>query len=394
ATLTTIISAAVLFYFGTSSVKGFATMLIVSVILSFVTNVYLTRLFLGLLVHSRYFDGKPGWFGVKREDIKDIKEGYDIYTLPTRFDKWGFVRFKNIFFTFSVALLLIGAVLLAVFKLNLSIDFTSGTRIEIMADHPLTTEEIEKQLDNFNIKPDQIVFSGDNQESAVVRMKGDIDQKTVNRIKSHFAEEYGHDPSISVVTPMVGQELVKNAIMAVAIASLGIILYLAFRFEIKMGIASIIALLHDAFFVIAIFSIVRMEVDLTIVAAVLTIIGYSVNDTIVIFDRIRENMRMKRRIRKYDEIVEIVNRSLRQVFTRSINTMLTVLLPVVLLLVMGSEAIRNFSLAMFVGLIAGGYSSLFIAAQLWLIWKGRELKKKGVLITYKEKKKFSDEPQV
>jgi len=258
----------------------------------------------------------------------------------------------------------------------------------------LTTEEIEKQLDNFNIKPDQIVFSGDNQESAVVRMKGDIDQKTVNRIKSHFAEEYGHDPSISVVTPMVGQELVKNAIMAVAIASLGIILYLAFRFETKMGIASIIALLHDAFFVIAIFSIVRMEVDLTIVAAVLTIIGYSVNDTIVTFDRIRENMRMKRRIRKYDEIVEIVNRSLRQVFTRSINTMLTVLLPVVLLLVMGSEAIRNFSLAMFVGLIAGGYSSLFIAAQLWLIWKGRELKKKGVLITYKEKKKFSDEPQV
>ncbi|MFO7341598.1 MAG: protein translocase subunit SecDF [Bacillaceae bacterium] len=394
ANLTTIISAAVLFYFGTSSVKGFATMLIVSVILSFVTNVYLTRLFLGLLVHSRYFDGKPGWFGVKREDIKDIKEGYDIYTLPTRFDKWDFVRFKNIFFTFSVALLLIGAVFLAVFKLNLSIDFTSGTRIEIMADHPLTTEEIEKQLDNFNIKPDQIVFSGDNQESAVVRMKGDIDQKTVNRIKSHFAEEYGHDPSISVVTPMVGQELVKNAIMAVAIASLGIILYLAFRFEIKMGIASIIALLHDAFFVIAIFSIVRMEVDLTIVAAVLTIIGYSVNDTIVTFDRIRENMRMKRRIRKYDEIVEIVNRSLRQVFTRSINTMLTVLLPVVLLLVMGSEAIRNFSLAMFVGLIAGGYSSLFIAAQLWLIWKGRELKKKGVLITYKEKKKFSDEPQV
>src|SRR5690606_32390200 len=158
--------------------------------------------------------------------------------------------------------------------------------------------------------------------------------------------------------------------------------------------ASVLALLHDAFVILAVFSIVRFEVDLTFIAAVLTVIGYSINDTIVTFDRIRAHMKRKRRIKQFKELVDIVNSSLRQTLTRSINTVLTVVFVVVALLIFGSESIKNFSFALLIGLIAGTYSSLFIAAQVWLVWKGKELKKKGTIITYKEKKKYSDQPQV
>ena len=213
-------------------------------------------------------------------------------------------------------------------------------------------------------------------------------------VKEHFSEVYGNEPNISTVSPVVGKELAKNAVFALAIAAIGIVLYVTIRFEIYMALGAIIALLHDAFFIIAFFSLTRLEVDLTFIAAVLTIIGYSINDTIVTFDRMRENLAKKRKIKTEQELEDIVNKSLRQTLTRSVNTVLTVMFAVITLLLFGSESIFNFSLALLVGLISGTYSSLFIATQLWLVWKKKELKKKGTLITYKEKKQWSDEPQV
>ena len=199
---------------------------------------------------------------------------------------------------------------------------------------------------------------------------------------------------MSTVSPTVGKELAKNALIAVLLASVGIILYVALRFEMRMAIPAVLALLHDAFLIIAVFSFTRLEVDITFIAAVLTIIGYSINDTIVTFDRIRENMRRKKRIKKAEEIADIVNKSLRQTLGRSINTALTTLMAVAAILIFGSEAIFNFSFALLIGLITGLYSSLFVAAQLYYVWKAKELKQKGVLKTYKEKRHFTDEPQV
>lgn len=394
ANVTTLLAAGVLFVFGESSVKGFATMLIVSILVSFLTAVYLSRLLLSLLVKSNWLNKKISWFGVKAEDIHNIKEGIETTQLTTKFDKLDFVKHKNKFFAASSILIIIGIILLFIFKLNLSIDFTSGARIEILSDKTLTTQEVKTELAQFNINTDDIVLSGDNHNRAVARYKGTLSQDKINELKLKLHDKYGNDPNVSVVTPTVGKELVKNAIYAIAIASIGMILYVAVRFEWKMGVAAIVALLHDAFFMISIFSITRLEVDLNFVAAILTIVGYSINDTIVTFDRMRDHLKKKRRIREYSELVDLVNSSLRQVFTRSINTALTTVIPVVFLLLMGSEAIWNFSLAMFIGLIIGVYSSLFIASQLWLVWKGKELKRKGVLITYKEKKKYSDQPQV
>ncbi len=395
AQITTLIAAIVLYVYGESSIKGFATMLIVSILLSFITNVYVSRFLLGFLVHSRLFDGKLRLFGVKPSEIHELKEGLETTELTTKFDKIDFVKHKSKYFTASGVLLLAGLVLLIIFKLNLSIDFTSGTRIEIMSDSEITTEEVKNELAKFDVETDDIVISGEDHDRATARYKGTLEQDEINDMKAYFLDKYGVDPNISVVTPTVGKEIAKNGMTAVAIAFVGIIIYVALRFEWRMGLAAVLALIHDAFFMVAVFSITRLEVDLNFIAAVLTVIGFSINDTIVTFDRMRDHLRKHKKIREYHVLEEIVNKSLRQVMTRSINTSLSTLLPVVFLLLFGSEAITNFSLAMFIGLVVGVYSSIFIAAQLWLVWKGKELKKKGVLITYKEKKKFAgDEPQV
>ncbi|WP_312093409.1 protein translocase subunit SecDF [Niallia sp.] len=394
ANLTTIIASVVLFVYGTSSVKGFATLLIVSILVSFITAVYGSRLLLSLLVKSKLFDKKITWFGVNRKDIKHISENYDTLTLPTKFDRLDFVKYKNVFFTISSILIVAGIVIMFIFKLNLGIDFTSGSRIEVMADKTLTTAEVKKELDKLDVVADDIIISGEKQEIAAIRIKGDLSQEKINTIKSDLKEAYGHDPSVSSVSPTVGKELAKNAFYAIIFASIGIILYVTIRFEIYMAIAAVLALLHDAFFIVVVFSITRLEVDITFIAAVLTIVGYSINDTIVTFDRIRENLAKKRRIKTPQEIKDIINTSIRQTFARSINTVVTVIICVVALLVFGSSAITNFSVALLIGLIGGAYSSIFIASQLWYVWKKKELKRKGVLVTYKEKRPNTDEPQV
>jgi protein-export membrane protein SecD/preprotein translocase SecF subunit len=394
ANVTTILAAAVLFMYGTSSVKGFATMLIVSILTSFITAVWGSRLLLSLWVNSRIFNKKPGWFGVKQREIKDLADDFDTLDLPTKFDNVDFAKNRTKFFVLSGILLAAGIIVLAVFRLNLGIDFESGSRMQILADKSLKTEEVKKELEEVNLASDNIVISGDEQNVAVVRYSDDLNKNQIAKLKDHFNKLYGAEPSISTVSPVIGKELAKNAMKAVAIAAIGIIIYVTFRFEWRMGLTSVLALVHDAFFIIAFFSLTRLEVDITFIAAVLTIVGYSINDTIVTFDRIRENLHKKRRLKTVEDIEEVVNKSLRQTMGRSVNTVLTVVIAVIALLIFGSESILNFSIALLVGLIAGTYSSVFIAAQLWLVLKKRELKKKGTIKTVKEKKKWSDEPQV
>ncbi|MCM3704391.1 MULTISPECIES: protein translocase subunit SecDF [Cytobacillus] len=394
ANITTILAAAVLFMYGTSSVKGFATMLIISILASFLTAVYGTRLLMGLWVHSKFLDKKPGWFGVKKSEIKNIAENYDTLDLPTKFDKFDFVGHRRKFFILSAVLIAVGIIIVSIFRLNLGIDFASGTRIEQLADKPLTKEELQNELSAVGLETDDIVISGDNKEIGVARLKGVMTKNEIADLKTHFHETFGADPNVSTVSPTVGKELAKNALIALAIASIGIVIYVTIRFEIKMAIPAVLALMHDAFFIIAVFSFTRLEVDITFIAAILTVVGYSINDTIVTFDRMRENMQKKKKLKSFEDIADVVNKSLRQTLGRSVNTVLTVVFTVVALLVFGSESIRNFSFALLIGLIAGTYSSIFLAAQIWAVWKGKELKEKGVIHTVKEKRKVSDEPQV
>ncbi|MGG0305145.1 protein translocase subunit SecDF [Priestia megaterium] len=374
ANITTMLAALVLFFYGQSSVKGFATTLMIGIVLSFITAVYGTRLLMSLLVNSRWFDKKSGYFGVKKEQIHDLSKDDGTTVLPTAWDKIDFVKYRKVFFTFSSVLVIIGIISVAVFRLNLGIDFTSGTRIEIPANHTVTQAEIQREMKSLDIKTDDVVITGKSNDTGVVRVVGVLNKKEIANLKDHFKDKYGSEPNVSTVSPTVGKELAKNAMMAIVIASIGIIIYVTIRFEFYMALAAVLALLHDAFFIVTVFSLTKLEVDLTFIAAVLTIVGYSINDTIVTFDRIRENMQ-KFKSKTFDDLAFIVNLSLRETFTRSMNTVLTVVIAVVALLLFGSESIQNFSIALLVGLILGAYSSVFIAAQLWLVWKGKQLKR-------------------
>lgn len=374
ANITTIIAAVVLFIFGTSSVKGFATMLILSILTSFITAVFLSRFLLALLVESRWLDRKKGWFGVNKKHIMDIQDTDENTEPHTPFQKWDFTSKRKYFFIFSSAVTVAGIIILLVFRLNLGIDFASGARIEVQSDHKLTTEQVEKDFESLGMDPDTVVLSGEKSNIGVACFVGVPDKETIAKVKTYFKDKYGSDPNVSTVSPTVGKELARNALYAVAIASIGIIIYVSIRFEYKMAIAAIASLLYDAFFIVTFFSITRLEVDVTFIAAILTIIGYSINDTIVTFDRVREHMK-KRKPKTFADLNHIVNLSLQQTFTRSINTVLTVVIVVVTLLIFGASSITNFSIALLVGLLTGVYSSLYIAAQIWLAWKGRELKK-------------------
>ncbi|WP_339250722.1 protein translocase subunit SecDF [Sporosarcina sp. FSL W8-0480] len=395
ANITTLLAAVVLFIFGTSSVKGFATMLIISILVSFLTAVWGSRLLLGLLVHSGLLDGKSGLFGISKKRVHPIEEGMDTLDLTTKFDRLDFVKTRKLFYVLSIVLIIAGIIVLGIFKLNLGIDFAGGTRVEILSDTPLTTEEISNTLEEMGHPATDIVISGDTDNIGVVRYKEEFKQETVNKFKRDLMAKYGADPNISTVSDTVGKELVKNAFYALLYAALGIVVYVAFRFEWRMGVASIIGLIHDAFFMVAVFSISRLEVDITFIAAVLTIVGYSINDTIVTFDRIRENLHKIGKIKDEKVLADIVNKSLRQTLGRSVNTVLTVIFVVVALIVLGAEAIRPFSIALLIGLLAGTYSSIFISAQIWFDLKKKELQKSGTLKVDKEKKQWgSDEPVV
>lgn len=384
ANLTTMIAGIVLFIFGTSSVKGFATMLILSILMSFLTAVFLTRVLMNLLVHSGMFNNKLRLFGIKESDRYSLSDGKDIEDLTTPYDRFDFVKSSKIFFTLSIITISAGVVILALFQLNLGIDFTSGTRADIPITEEVSVDDVEEELAALELTPSSITTSGDN--LIVARYAEDIGQQSSTMLHDYFNELYGLSPMISTVSPTVGQELAKNAVYALIFAAIGVVLYVSVRFEWRMAVPTVIALLHDVFFMVAIFSLFRLEVEITFIAAVLTIVGYSVNDTIVTFDRVRENLRKIKVIRDPEVIDLIINRSLRQTMTRSINTVLTVILVVAALVFLGATSITNFSVALLIGLISGVYSSVFIAIQLWGVFKKRQLKNAGgELVVHVEK---------
>ncbi len=384
--VTTFIVGVVLFIFGTSSVKGFATMLIISIIVGFCTAVFGTRAIMALWVRSNFLDKRLGWWNVKEKDVMKLKDVKNDLDIPTRFDRLDFIKHGRKFFTASAIVTVVGIVALLLVGLNTSIDFSSGSRIQVNADNKLEISEVEKKFDDMGLKVEDAVYAGGDHKSVIVRTKGVLSKEEVNKLTAELDDTYGQNPNISTVSPTVGKALAQNAFKAVLFASIGIVVYVTLRFEWRMAIAAIISLLHDAFFIVTVFSITRLEVDVTFIAAVLTIIGYSINDTIVTFDRIRENMHKLGRVRTKDDISRIANISIRQTLKRSINTVVTVILTVLAMLIFGSHAIFNFNFALLVGLVIGMYSSVLIAVPTWVFFKKREFDKRGPFKTVKERR--------
>lgn len=389
ANITTLIAAVILFIFGTSSVKGFATMLIISILISFITAVFGTRLFLGLWVQSGFLKNKKSWFGVKEKDIKELSADEEEPKLFNR--NVNIIQHRKKFFIFTGVLMILGCAALLIFKINPGIDFTSGSRIEIAADEKINAEEVEGTFNELGFEAKSIVLSGENNTIAVARFETVLSDQEIFKVQQTFQEMYGAEPAVSVVSPIVGQELVKNAIYAVVIAALFIIIYIAFRFELFFGVTAVIALFHDVLIMLFAFSITQIEFDITIVSAILTIVGYSINNTIVVFDRVRENIQKQKRVSSFNELAKIINRSIIQSFTRTMNTTISTLIAILAFLVLGASSIFTFTLALVIGLTAGTYSSLFLAAQIWLVWRGKSIKEKP--LDFRKKKRLEG-PQV
>nr|WP_216857162.1 protein translocase subunit SecF [Paenibacillus tritici] len=281
-----------------------------------------------------------------------------------------FVHLSKFFYIFSIALTVAGLIFLATFGLNYSVDFKAGSNVDVALSKSITLDQLKPALNEAGIGDDPTITVGDKRvniryDQELSDTQSESLKKSINKIDEKASFE------INTVDTEMAKELARNAIYSVLLASIGIIIYVSIRFEWRFALASIVALLHDAFMVVAIFSIFRLEVDITFIVAVLTIIGYSINDTIVIFDRIRENLRFGKQ-KSYEDLKELVNKSVAQTLMRSLYTAFTVFIAAFFLLIMGGESIKMFSLAMVIGLLFGAYSSIFIASPLWLLLKKRQ----------------------
>ncbi|MEK3683233.1 protein translocase subunit SecF [Paenibacillus sp. FSL R10-2736] len=281
-----------------------------------------------------------------------------------------FVHLSKFFYIFSIAITVAGLVFLATFGLNYSVDFKAGSNVDVALSKSITLAQLQPALDEAGIGHDPTITIGDQRVN--IRYDEELDDTQSETLKTAITKiDDQASFEVNTVDTEMAKELARNAIYSVLLSSIGIIIYVSIRFEWRFALASIVALLHDAFMVVAVFSIFRLEVDITFIVAVLTIIGYSINDTIVIFDRIRENLRFGKQ-KSYEDLKSLVNKSVSQTLMRSLYTAFTVFIAAFFLLIMGGESIKMFSLAMVIGLLFGAYSSIFIASPLWLLLKKRQ----------------------
>ena len=383
--VTTFIVAIIMFIFGESSIKGFATMLMITIAVTMFTMVFLTRLLLNLFVKNNYFNDKTRMFiNVKKDDIPNLSKNEEVKKVP--FKNTDFLKHSKILIPISVLTILIGSIIIGVKGLNLGIDYQAGSDITIETSKKVTKKELKQDLKELKLNVRDIEIS-DNEVD--IRINDQLQANSIKEVVNYFEDKYDAKTNIGVVSNIVKKELTKNAILSVLIAMIGIIVYMSIRFKVSYALSGVIALLHDIAIIFALFAIIRLEVSTMFIAAILAIIGYSINDTIVGFDRIRENLEKedKKKLTK-ERLREVCNNSIRETFTRTIYTSITTLLPVIFLIFLGSKEILTFNLAMLFGLIAGTYSSIYIATILFTKLEAKNIGKK-------EKKKiiYTDEIQ-
>lgn len=387
AQMTTLISAIILYLLGTGSVKGFATMLIVSTLTTLLLIVFVARFLLGLLVKSGCLDNRYELFSVRKNDVPDVSKNEERRKFPI-FRKFDFVGKAKYFIFTSLAVIVVAAGCMLYHGvngegiMNFGIDFSSGTSLIVQSDSTIDSDALTQQLADLGIEVDSIRLGGSENTTANVYIKEAIDSEQLSQVKTTLQETYGHEVNDNIVTPVIGRELVRNAVIISLLAWIGILIYVSIRFKWDYALSGIVALIHDVIIILAFCAILRLEINTEIVAVLLTIIGYSINNSIVVFDRIRENVRKTRGHLDKDGYRTLVNEALATTCTRSVFSTLTTMLPVIALLLFGSDGISVFNLTLLIGLIAGAGSSMFIAAQLWYYLRLHKKPKKA-----KKKKK-------
>lgn len=280
-----------------------------------------------------------------------------------KWQNFNFVKAARPVFIAAIILVLAGIVSISVFGMNYGIDFKSGSSVDISVSKPVEKAKVEEFLNSEDFG--KYTFTS-GEERISIRFEEALTEAQQKKLDADFKSKFDESASfeINIVDVEIAKEQELNALYGILIASVGIVIYVAIRFEWRFAISAVISLLFVAFMVISIFSFFRLEVNLPFILAILTIIGYSINDTVVIFDRIRENLRFAK-LKTDADLTEVVNTSISQTLTRSINTVITVAFAAICLFAFGSEALKMFSLAMILGLLIGAASSIFIASPLW-----------------------------
>lgn len=361
--ITTLIAAFVLIWFGTGSVKGFAITLAIGIVLSMFTALVITRLILKAL------------YGIGLRSEK-------LYGATKEHKTVDFLKRKALFFGVSAALIVAGIVGMIAFKaqgkgsLNYGLEFAGGTTITVPMNEEYTLERVNKEIVP---EVEKVIGSGDIQTQTV---KGTTDviikTRTLNSderteletvLRDTFDIPEDKEIGQDTIGATISNEMRRNAVISVAIATLCMLLYIFIRFrDFRFATSAVVALLHDVLVVLAFYALFRVSVGNTFIACMLTIVGYSINATIVIFDRIRENMKS---MTKKDDLKEVVNKSITQTLTRSIYTSFTTFVMVLVLFIMGVNSIRLFALPLMVGIVCGAYSSVCITGALWYVMKKR-----------------------
>lgn len=366
--ITTLIAAFVLMWLGSGSVKGFAYTLALGIVMSMFSALVVSR----YIMYSLYAVGVQDekWYG-RAKERKTIN----------------FLSKKRIFFVISLVLVLCAPVFMGIHQasddkaLNFSLDFMGGTATTVTFNENMSMEDIDADVlplveditGDANVQATKVIDT-----NQVVIKTRELELQEREELNTVMVENFEVDETLITsesISSTVSSEMQRDAIMAVIVATAFMLLYIWFRFkDIRFAGSAVLALLHDVFVVLTFYAIARVSVGNTFIACMLTIVGYSINATIVIFDRIRENMAGKKR---KDELADVVNKSITQTLTRSIYTSFTTFVMVAVLFIMGVSSIREFALPLMVGIICGAYSSVCITGALWYVMKSRQLEKAG-----------------
>ncbi len=285
-----------------------------------------------------------------------------------------FIQKKKLWFSISAVIILIGFVVFMVSGFNYGIDFSGGTMIQIRVGSDVDTAKVKESIKDFDLSP-SITFEGKEMDEVVIQTKKSLDNAARKEIFAKMKSDFNLKDEDFLMSEqfgaVIGAEMQIKAIKAIALASVGMLIYIAVRFEIMFAVSAIIALLHDVLILLSIYAIFRIPLSSAFVAAVLTVVGYSINDTIVIFDRIRNEAKYS----KTANPTKIANYSLNHTLIRSINTSVTTLLVLISLLIFGVTSIKLLALPLMAGVLAGTYSSIFIASPIWVMFRSKSTKK-------------------
>lgn len=352
--ITTIIAAVVLYQFGTGQVRGFAMTLIIGIISSIFTATVITQLYLGIISETKKFSDKK-YYGMREDNTCKFAIGKE-------FD---FITKRRVYYVIATVVIIVGLGLGMIRGYNYGIDFTGGTMMQFDMGKQVETAQVEKSLKKVGIDASEIVYSGEGNSQVIIRTMESLDNEARNVVINQFNTEFGIEEddvlAVEQFGPSVGEDLKNNAIKAVLISALGMLIYIIIRFEWKFGVAALAGVAHDVLLVLAFYGIFHITVNSPFIAGILTVVGYSINDTIVIFDRIRENLGFM----KKNKTDELINASINQSLSRSLMTSATTLIVMVPLLVLTSNTIREFLIPLIIGVLVGTMSSIFMCSPIY-----------------------------